>query len=146
MLAPELQGGSSVVVEVDQRRVREYVLDDLLHEARSVLRNARIGLATPLAIQNDSVELKPIGGDYQAALAKLEELSRAFNGVRAAEIAEAGNGVIRVIPTEAHVQEYERPTGRSTTSAHDYLASLQAWSAKVLGASGYRCWGCLQWR
>jgi preprotein translocase subunit SecD len=113
-LAPELQGGTSLLLEVNQNSVREYVLKDLFHEVRDLLRDARIGSASPLAIRSGSVEVRPLAGDFGAALAKLGELSRAFNGVRAAEVTDAGDGLIRVIPTEASIKEYEQPiTNRS---------------------------------
>ena len=44
-LAPELQGGTSVLLEVDRNSVRQYVLKKLFREVRDVLRDARIGLA-----------------------------------------------------------------------------------------------------
>jgi preprotein translocase subunit SecD len=106
-LAPELQGGTSVLLEVDRNGVREEVLKKLVREVRDVLRDARIGLANPMAIRNGSVEVRPLGGDFAATLARLGELSRAFNGVRPVEVTDAGGGLIRVTPTEAGVQEYE---------------------------------------
>ena len=106
-LAPELQGGTSVLFEIDRNRVREDVLEKLFREVRDVLRDARIGVANPLAIRSGSVEVRPL--DYNATLAKLGELSRAFNGVRAVEVTDAGGGLIRVTPTEAGLLEYEPP-------------------------------------
>jgi preprotein translocase subunit SecD len=108
-LAPELQGGTSVLLEVDRNGVREYVLKKLFREVRDVLRDARIGLANPMAIRSGSVEVRLLAGDFEAALAKLGELSRAFNGVRPVEVTDAGGGLIRVTPTEAGVREYEPP-------------------------------------
>jgi len=108
-LAPELQGGTSVLLEVDRNSVREYVLKKLFREARDVLRDARISLANRMAIRNGSVEVRPLAGDFEAALAKLGELSQAFNGVSPVEVKDAGGGLIRVTPTEAGVREYEPP-------------------------------------
>jgi preprotein translocase subunit SecD len=108
-LAPELQGGTSVLLEVDRNGLREYVLKKLFREVRDVLRDARIGLANPMAIRSGSVEVRPLAGDFKAALAKLGELSRVFNGVRPVEVTDAGGGLIRVTPTEAGVREYEPP-------------------------------------
>jgi len=41
-LAPELQGGTSVLFEIDRNRVREDVLEKLFREVRDVLRDARL--------------------------------------------------------------------------------------------------------
>jgi preprotein translocase subunit SecD len=126
-LAPELQGGTSVLLEFNQNSVREHVLKDLFHEVRNVLRDARIGSASPLAVRSGSVEVRPLAGDFGAALAKLGELSRAFNGVRAAEVTDAGGGLIRVIPTEASIQEYEQPiTNRSVGDIRARLFGVPA--------------------
>jgi preprotein translocase subunit SecD len=108
-LAPELQGGTSVLLEVDRNGVREYVLKKLFREVRDNLRDARIGLANPMAIRSGSVEVRPLAGDLEAALVKLGELSQAFNGVRPVEVTDAGGGLLRVTPTEAGVREYEPP-------------------------------------
>jgi preprotein translocase subunit SecD len=106
-LAPELQGGTTALLEVDRTDVREHALSSLFRDVRSVLQDARINLAKPLAVRSGSVEVRPFGGDFGAALAKLRELSRAFNGVRAVEVTDGGDGLIRVTPTEAGVREYE---------------------------------------
>ena len=106
-LAPELQGGSSVLLEVDRSNVRQYVLKNLFREVRDILRDAHIGLANPMAIRSGSIEVRPL--NFKATLAKLGELSRAFNGVRPAEVTDAGGELIRVTPTEAVVREYEPP-------------------------------------
>jgi preprotein translocase subunit SecD len=108
-LAPELQGGTSVLLEVDRNDVREYVLKKLFGEVRDDLRDGRIGLANPMTIRSGSVEVRPLAGNFEAALAKLGGLSQAFNGVRSVEVTDAGGGLLRVTPTEAGVREYEPP-------------------------------------
>jgi preprotein translocase subunit SecD len=108
-LAPELQGGTSVLLEVDRNAVRDHVLTSLFREVRSALHDVRINLANPVTVRSGSVEVRPLTGDFEAALAKLRELSRAFNGVRPVEVTDAGGGLIRVTPTEAGVREYEPP-------------------------------------
>ena len=124
-LAPELQGGTSVLLEVDRNSVRKYVLKNLFREVRDVLRDAHIGLATPMAIRSGSVEVRPL--DYNAALAKLDELSRAFNGVHPVEVTDAGGGLIRVTPTEAVVREYEPPiSGHSIANIRARLFGVPA--------------------
>jgi hypothetical protein len=97
------------VLEVDRNAVREYVLKKLFREVRDVLRDARIGLANPVSIRSGSVEVRPLACKFEAALAKLGELSSAFNGVCPVEVTDAGSGLIRVTLTEAGVREYEPP-------------------------------------
>jgi preprotein translocase subunit SecD len=108
-LQPELQGGTSLLLEVDHNDVREQVLTSVLQDVRSVLHDARINLAKRATIRGGSVEVRPRGDDFEAALAELRDLSRAFNGVRPVEVTDAGGGLIRVTPTEAGVHEYEPP-------------------------------------
>jgi preprotein translocase subunit SecD len=108
-LAPELQGGTSVVLKVDRNSVREQVLASLFREVRDVLHDARINLTKPVTIYSGSVEVRPLAGDFGAALGKMSELSQAFNGVRPVEVTDAKDGLIRVTPTEAGVREYEPP-------------------------------------
>jgi preprotein translocase subunit SecD len=113
-LAPELQGGTSLLLEVDRNDVRKQVLTSLRSDVRDVLRDAHIGLAYPMAMRSDSVEVRPLAGDFEVALAKLGQLSQAFNGVSPVEVTDEGGGLIRVTPTEAGVQEYELPRVRSS--------------------------------
>jgi preprotein translocase subunit SecD len=108
-LAPELQGGTSVLLEVDRNDVREHVLTSLFREVRNALHDARVNLANPVTVRSGTVEVRPLADDFGAALGKLRELSRAFNGVRPVEVTDAGGGLIRVTPTEAGVREYEPP-------------------------------------
>lgn len=111
-LVPELQGGTSLLLEVDRDHVRGYVLKNLYHEVRDILRDARISLARPIAIRSGSVEIRPF--DFEAALARLGELARAYNGVRSVEVTDAGGGLIRVTPTEAGIAEYEPPVSNGS--------------------------------
>jgi preprotein translocase subunit SecD len=108
-LAPELQGGTSVVLEVDRNGVRERVLASLFGDVRKELRGARINLARPVTVRGGSVEVRPLAVDFEAALDKLSGLSQAFNGVRPVDVTDAGDGLIRVTPTEAGIREYEPP-------------------------------------
>jgi preprotein translocase subunit SecD len=106
-LAPELQGGTSLLLEVDRNDVREQVLASLFGEVRRVLHDARIRLANPTALRGGSIEVRPFGDDFGAALAKLRELSQPFNDIRPVEVTDAGGGLVRVTPTEAGIREYE---------------------------------------
>ena len=108
-LAPELQGGTSVLLEVDRDDLRQQVLALLFREVRGVLHEARINSANHviIRIRSGSVEVTPLAADFEVALAKLRELSQAINGVRSVEVTNAGGGLIRLTPTEAHISEYE---------------------------------------
>ena len=133
-LAPELQGGTSVLLEVDRNSVRKYVLKNLFREVHDILRDAHIGLANPMAIRSGSIEVRPL--DYNAALARLGELSRAFNGIHPVEVTDAGGGLIRLTPTEAGVREYELPT--SNHSIADIRARLFGVPATVEREGAWR--------
>jgi preprotein translocase subunit SecD len=108
-LAPELQGGTSVLFEVDRNDVRKHILTSLLREVGNALHDARVNLATPVTVRGGRVEVRPLADDFGAAFGKLRELSRAFNGVRPVDVTDAGSGLILVTPTEAGVREYEPP-------------------------------------
>ena len=76
--------------EVDCNGVRKQVLTSLFREVRGVLHDARINLPNHLAVHSGSVKLRPLAGDFEAALAKLRDLSRPFNGVRPVELTMQG--------------------------------------------------------
>src|SRR6201984_2194574 len=75
VLGLDLQGGSSLLLEVDSNYVRKEKLDQVRDDARRVLRDAKIGY-TGLNARNDAVEVR-ISRDSEVptALAKLRELS-----------------------------------------------------------------------
>jgi preprotein translocase subunit SecD len=108
-LAPELQGGTSVLLEVDRNAVREQVLALRFSDVRSILHDAHINLARPVAVRSGGIEVRPLKVNFEAALATLRKLTQEFNGVRPVEVTDVGDGLIRVIPTDAGVQEYEPP-------------------------------------
>jgi len=114
-LAPELQGGTSALLQVDRNDVRAQFLASLFRDVLDVLRDAHVGVALPLAIRSGSVEIRPLAGDFDVALANLGSLSRAFNGVRPVDVTDEGGGLIRVTPTEAGLREHELPIVRSET-------------------------------
>ena len=47
--------------------------------------------------------------DFEAALARLGELSQPLDGVCPVDVKDAGGGLIRVTPTEVGIEEYEPP-------------------------------------
>ena len=107
-LGIDLQGGSSLVLEVDSNYVRQQMLRQTLDDARATLREA--GISHPKSsIKGDAVEVRVREADLPTALVKLRELAqqlREFEGSNSQlEIAEAGGGLIRLSVPEAAVTE-----------------------------------------
>jgi preprotein translocase subunit SecD len=123
-LAPELQGGTSMLVEVDLNAVREQVLALRFSDVRSILHDAHINMARPVTVRSGSIEVRPLEDNFEAALATLRKLTQEFKSVRPVEVTDAGGGLIRVTPTDAGVAEYEPPIVAQT------IATVRArWSA-----------------
>jgi preprotein translocase subunit SecD len=134
VLGPDIQGGSSLLFEVDRNNLRAQVLTLLLDShVRSALDEARIALARPLAVRGGSIEVRPREAHFQAGLIKLRELSQSFDGVRPVDVVDAGGGLIRVTPTDAALAEYER---RST----DQSVSIIQRCMKERGVAGASVW------
>ena len=131
-LAPELQGGTSVLLEVDRNAVREQVLTSLFREVRSILHDAHINMARPVIVRSGSIEVRPLKDNFEAALTKLRSLSQEFNGVRPVEVTDVGGGLIRLIPTDAGIAEYEPPMlARSIAIIRARLFHLSAASERI---------------
>src|SRR5580658_46836 len=116
-LGLDLQGGSHILLEVDQSDVRKQRLDSLRDDVRRTLRDARISFSTPPIVRGNSVEVRlREGPGFPAALAKLRELSQPLGGVlqgngqRTLEVADAGGGLIRLTPSDAAMTERIRQT------------------------------------
>jgi preprotein translocase subunit SecD len=116
VLGLDLQGGSYLLLEVDSNYVRKEKLDQVRDDARRVLREAKIGY-TGLNARNDAVEVH-ISKDteFQTALSKLRDLSQPMggllgsNGQRSLEVADAGNGTIRLTVPQAAITDRIRQT------------------------------------
>src|SRR5579859_5331446 len=115
VLGLDLQGGSYLLLEVDSNYVRKEKLDQVRDDVRKVLRENKIGY-TGLASRADYVEVRVKQTDAQTALTKLRELSQPLggllgsNGQRSLEVADAGNGAIRLTVPPAAVTERIRQT------------------------------------
>src|SRR6202049_3342805 len=116
-LGLDLQGGSHILLEVDQNDIRKQRLDSLRDETRRSLRDARINWLNPPVVRGNSVEVRlREGSDFQTGLAKLRDLSQPLGGVlqgngqRTLEVADAGGGLIRLTPTDAANIERARQT------------------------------------
>jgi preprotein translocase subunit SecD len=117
VLGLDLQGGSHILLEVDQNDVRKQRLDTLRDDVSRTLREARITWAQAPAVRGNSVEVRlREGTDWTAALAKLRQLSQPLGGVlqgngqRTLDVVDAGGGLMRLTPSEAGMNERARQT------------------------------------
>jgi preprotein translocase subunit SecD len=116
VLGLDLQGGSYLLLEVDSNYVKKEKLDQVRDDARRTLRDAKIGYQG-LVSRPDSVEVKITKDtDVQTALGKLRELAQPLGGLlgssgqRSLEVADAGNGLIRLTVPQAAITERIRQT------------------------------------
>src|SRR5436853_1960930 len=99
VLGLDLQGGSHILLEVDDGDVRAQKLRSVQDDVRRVLREARIQLVSPPVIRGNTVEVGIRDQDYQQGLTKLRELSQPLGGVlntggaRTADGPQAGGGL-----------------------------------------------------
>ena len=56
VLSPDIQGGSTIVLEVDRKDVIAKLLDEARQEARHTVRDAHVNLVRPPAVRGDAVE------------------------------------------------------------------------------------------
>src|ERR1700719_4215955 len=117
VLGLDLQGGSHILLEVDQNDIRKQRLDTLRDEVLRTLREARITWANAPAVRGNSVEVRlREGTDFPTAFAKLRDLSQPLggvlqgNGMRSLEVVDAGGGLVRLTPTDASMIERTRQT------------------------------------
>ena len=115
VLGLDLQGGSSLQLEVDSNYVKKEKLDQVRDDVRRVLREAKIAY-TGLATKGDAVEVRVKDADVQTTLAKLRELAQPIGGLmgssgqRDVEVADAGGGLIRLSIPEAAMIDRLRKT------------------------------------
>src|SRR4051812_39762009 len=112
VLGLDLQGGSHILLEVDSSAVRKEKIETLRDDVRRVVRENRLGSPNSVVIRGSTVEFRVReGADQQLALTKLRELSQPLGGIlsatgqRTVEVVDAGNGVIRLTPTEPAIIE-----------------------------------------
>ena len=117
VLGLDLQGGSHILLEVDQNDIRKQRLDTLRDEVLRTLREARITWANAPAVRGNGVEVRlREGADFPAAFAKLRDLSQPLggvlqgNGMRTLEVVDAGGGLVRITPSDAAMVERTRQT------------------------------------
>ena len=84
VLGLDLQGGSHILLEVDANFVRKEKAEQLRDDVRRVLRDSKVGY-TGLVARGLTVEVRIRDeSDFQAALAKLRELSVPLGGILSA--------------------------------------------------------------
>jgi preprotein translocase subunit SecD len=110
VLGLDLQGGSHLLLEVDNNAVRKEVLQTLADGVLRLLREARMPF-TGRAVRGDHVEVRITReNDVQTALTKLRDLSQPLGGIlagaggRTVDIAENG-GLITLTPTQPAITE-----------------------------------------
>ena len=115
VLGLDLQGGSSLLLEVDVNAVRKDKLQAISDDVLRILRQNRIQF-TGRAIKGNSVEVRITrDGDVENAVSKLRELSQPVGGAlgtpgqRSVDISESG-GLITLTPTEPALLERVRQT------------------------------------
>jgi len=111
VLGLDLQGGSSLLLEVDSNYVKKEKLDQIRDDVRRVLREAKIQY-TGLSARGDVVEVRITKDtDAPTALTKLRELSQPLGGLlgssgqRGLEVADGGGGLIRLTVPPAAITD-----------------------------------------
>src|SRR4051812_42899869 len=107
VLGLDLQGGSHILLEVDTNAVRKEKVETLRDDVRRVVRDNRLGSPAAATIRGNTVEFRIREGvDQQTALTKLRELTTPLGGIlggtgqRSVDVVDAGNGIIRLTPTD----------------------------------------------
>jgi preprotein translocase subunit SecD len=114
VLGLDLQGGSSILLEVDANDVRRQRLQALQDDVRRTLRDARVGLVNAPVIRGNAVEVRIRESDLQQGLAKLRELSQPLGGLlgttgqRSLDVENAGGGLVRLSVPEPAIIERMR--------------------------------------
>jgi preprotein translocase subunit SecD len=117
VLGLDLQGGSSLQLEVDSNYVKKQRLEQVRGDAQKVLRDARIGFTGGVVVRNDAVETRITKeSDLPTALSKLRDLSQPVGGLmsssgqRDLEVTDAGGGLVRLTVPEAATLDRLRKT------------------------------------
>jgi len=115
VLGLDLQGGSSLLLEVDTAAVRKEKLQGIADDVLRILRAARVPF-TGRAVHGNSVEVRITRDtDVENAMSKLRELSQPLSGIlgssgqRSVDITENA-GLITLSPSDAALAERVRQT------------------------------------
>jgi preprotein translocase subunit SecD len=123
VLGLDLQGGSSLLLEVDANAVKKKKVDQLRDDVRVNLRTAKIGFTGGITARPDGVDVRLAKDtDAEAALSKLRELSQPLGGLmgssgqRSLEVSDAGGGLIRLtVPPAAITDRVRQAVEQSIT-------------------------------
>src|SRR5262249_56174267 len=102
VLGLDLQGGSHILLEVDQNDVRRQKLLQVQDDVRKTLREARVALTGAPVIRGNSVEVRIRETDLQTGLANLRDLSHPLGGfigttgARSLDVESVGGGLVRL--------------------------------------------------
>jgi preprotein translocase subunit SecD len=103
--ALETQGGSRILFKVDSAALREAIVTDLRDDVVRIVREDRIPHAG-LAMRDDSVELRIADTNRQRLVSKLNPpTASAASGRGAIDVADSGDGLIRLTPTDSSFAE-----------------------------------------
>jgi len=129
--ALELQGGTRILLHINEAVVRKEVLEQLLADVRRVLREAHINYGS-LAVRDGGLEVRiQEQFDLQQALSKLAEVSpKAVGEVRSTvEVKDLGNRMVRLTPTEQLVDDHIRAT-------HQCALAFLDWKVRGFASGG----------
>jgi preprotein translocase subunit SecD len=107
-LSYELQGGSQILFEVDASDIRKRKLYGLRDEVRKLLREARVHLASTLAIRDNILEVRIQQEDLQVALARLSVLTDQIGSSAPDVVIGTEGNLVRFSITETAVKEQVR--------------------------------------
>jgi preprotein translocase subunit SecD len=124
VLGPDLQGGTSLLFEVNRNDVFAKLLDVAREEVRRTLRDARISWVSAPVARGNAVEVRLREEDFVAMFARLGEVFRPLKGVLDFDVVDAGSGVVRLTPTEAAIAELTR---LSVVSAMPMIEQRVSW-------------------
>jgi preprotein translocase subunit SecD len=108
VLGPDLQGGTSLLFEVDRNDILTRLLDDARQEVRRTLQNARINWVNAPTARGNAVEVRLRDEDFVAGFAQLRKVFQPLNGVRDFDVVDGGGGLVRLTPAEAVIAERAR--------------------------------------
>jgi len=121
VLGLDLQGGSSLLLEIDSNYIKRSKLDQVRDDVRRTLNTARIQVTGGVGVRNDAVEVRIAKDtDFQTALSKLRDLSQPIGGLisssgqRDLDVTDAGGGLIRLtIPQPAMIDRVRKTIEQS---------------------------------
>jgi len=113
------QGGSKILFKVDSAALREAVVTELRDDLYRIVREGRIPFAG-LAIRDGGVEVRIADAkDRQRVLGKLVPAKTTPSAPETVAVTDTGDGLVRLIPTEAGFAERLRELVRQSSEMID---------------------------